>query len=146
MTASHTKRGRHVAAGLAAAGGLLMTMWPSAAGATVRDLSRTDQATYTDGQGRQITCTIDSRQVFDDSEEYVQVSTRIRPAPGCDGYAHVFVTYRDRHGESRTLSLSGHMTVSAWTHPGVASIDKSIHHASFTGCGGCTSEQYLLPK
>ena len=107
----------------------------------MRDLSRTDQATYTDGQGRQVTCTIESRQIFDDSEEYVQVSTSIRPAPGCDGYAHVSLTYQDRHGEFRSLALSGHMTVSAYTYPGVAAIDKSIHYAGLTGCGGCGSEQ-----
>jgi hypothetical protein len=122
-----------------------MVAWPTAAGATVRNLSRTDEATFTDAQGRRVTCTVVSTQIFDDQEQYMSVETRIEPAPGCGGYAHVSVNYRDPDGAFRNLVFSGRMVASGYTYPGVGSIDQSIHSASFDGCG-CGSEQYLLPK
>ena len=50
------------------------------------------------------------------------------------------------NGGFRTLDISGRMVASAYTYPGVGSVDQSIHLASFDGCGGCTSDNYVLPK
>ena len=137
---------RRLASCVGVVGGLGVMLDPSAAGATVRDLSRTDEVTYTDSQGRRITCILVSRQILDDDEQFVDVSTTIQPGPGCAGEARINVSYTDPEGQIETLAASGRQEVHAGIFPGVGADAQSFHSASFDGCGGCITQSYKLPK